>query len=406
MKIKYILLNISVLYVVFCTAFAQTLTINEVLNAMHKDSLKRTVQELQDFNSRLCTKTVGQNRQVAQYLVERLKKYGIKNAHIDSFYVSGTHWLVGEYAQYMYNVKGRLSGTGNTDSTVIIGAHLDAIAYTKPDYLPTEFVPGADDNATGCALMIEMARIFHKFNITPSANIDFMAYDAEEIGLLGSYYDAKKRKANNENIIVMLNNDMVGNQPDDKVWEVSLRWYDNSLDVTEKTEQALRYFTKVKPVRADSPNSTGSDSYPYFVENYKVNFAIEQNFSPYYHSANDLTEFLNFAYFREMAKMNFVLLDYYAGVRLPLNIKSDSERDLQSIEVFPNPASEVIRIHNNNGISVSKIDIFDLSGKCLYALQTTEQNQNIMNIAHLSSGIYFLRIHTDIGIVNKKIIKK
>jgi leucyl aminopeptidase len=143
---------------------------------------------MEGFESRQCNKTIGHNKKVAQYLVNRLKTYGIENARIDSFWVSiPSHWLVGNVNQYMYNVLGTLKGTGKTDSTVIIGAHLDAIAIT-PNYLLTETAPGANDNATGCAIMLEMARIIYENNLQPYHNIDFMAYDAEEIGLCGSYY--------------------------------------------------------------------------------------------------------------------------------------------------------------------------------------------------------------------------
>jgi len=131
MKKRSILLLFSLLQIFTYGVFAQTsdVTLHEVLNIINKDSLKRTVQDMQDFESRLCTKTIGQNRKVAQYLVDRLKTYGIENAQIDSFYVSGNSWLTGHYEQYMYNVLGTLKGTGGTDSTVIIGAHLDAVSY-------------------------------------------------------------------------------------------------------------------------------------------------------------------------------------------------------------------------------------------------------------------------------------
>jgi hypothetical protein len=406
MKIKFILLILSVLCAFFFSAAAQTETLNEILDIINKDSLKRTVQDMQDFESRLCVKTIGQNRQVAQYLVDRLQNYGIENARIDSFYVSGFQWIVGDYDQYMYNVIGTLPGTGFTDSTVIIGAHLDAISYINPGWILTETAPGADDNATGCAVMIEMARVMHEKNIKPHHNIDFMAYDAEEIGLKGAYYDAVKRKAVYENIIVMLNNDMVGNQPEDGVWEVQLRWYENSLDITEKAEEALYNHTTVIPVRSEDPNSQGSDSYPYYKEGYKVNFAIEKNFSPYYHSVEDLTEYLNFEFCRQIARMNFVLLDHYAGINLPLSIKQDDKKRDLLVNVFPNPTKGELRITNHE-LRVENIEIFDVCGKKVsFNHHITSSSNHLINISHLTTGVYFLRISTDQGVVNKKIIKQ
>jgi hypothetical protein len=204
----------------------------------------------------------------------------------------------------------------------------------------------------------------------------------------------------------MLNNDMVGNQPEDEKWEVSLRWYTNSLDITEKAEHALNTYTNVKPIRTDFSNSSGSDSYAYYLKNYKVNFAIEQFFSPYYHSVNDLTEYLNFEYCRQIARMNFVLLDYYAGINLPLSIKPNANRFEHQIDVFPNPAKDVIRIHNYNDIIISQIDIYDITGRLMLSESGITQQQNIIRLDNLTNGIYFLRILTDKGVVNKKIIKQ
>jgi len=85
MKKRFILLIFSLLYLFFCDTFAQTsaVTLRQVLNNISKDSLERTVQDMQNFESRLCNKTIGHNKKVAQYLVDHLKNYGIENARID-----------------------------------------------------------------------------------------------------------------------------------------------------------------------------------------------------------------------------------------------------------------------------------------------------------------------------------
>jgi len=404
MKIKCTILILSILCLFLCAVSAQSYSLNALLSHINKDSLKRTVRDMESFESRLCTKTEGQNRKVAQYLVDRLQTYGIENARIDSFHTSGAHWLVGNYDQYMYNVIGTLHGTGTTDSTVIIGAHLDAISY-EPGWILTEIAPGADDNATGCAVMIEVARIMFEKNIKPHHNIDFMAYDAEEIGLEGAYYDAEKRRAKNEKIILMLNNDMVGNQAENKPWRVSLRWYENSLDITEKAEEALYKYTSVTPIRSETPNSAGSDSYAYFKSGYKVNFAIEEDFTKHYHSVNDVTDSLNFEYCRQIAKMNFVLLDYYAGINLPLSIKHCDPNPEHSIAVYPNPVKETIYFYINNDIKIDKIEILDVMGKLIFSESVQIEQQHSIPLNNFKNGLYIVRVSTNNGIVSKKIIK-
>jgi hypothetical protein len=409
MKIKFILLNLSVLCLLSYNTLAQTATLNEILDLINKDSLKRTVQDMQDFESRLCIKTIGQNRQVAKYFVNRLQNYGIDNARIDSFYATGNNYWIGDYGQYMYNVIGTLKGIGTTDSTVIIGAHLDAIA-TRPGSILYPTAPGADDNATGCAVMVEMARIIYENGLKPNHNIDFMAYDAEEIGLLGAVYDAEKRRDEKENIIVMLNNDMVGFQSEDEVAVVTLHWYDNAIDVTEKASQALLKYTTVKPfVPSESENGLrkNSDSYAYYLSGFKATFAIEKYFldNPNYHSENDLTEYLNFEFCRQIARMNFVLLDYYAEIHLPLSVKQDNNKYEQHISLFPNPTLGELRITNYE-LQITNIDIYDIFGKKVASHSVYPSLQISIDISHLNSGIYFIKIFTERGVVNKKVIKQ
>ena len=57
---------------------------------------------------------------------------------------------------------------------------------TMPGYVLSETSPGANDNASGCAVMIEMARIIFENNLKPYHNIDFMAYDAESLQNISS----------------------------------------------------------------------------------------------------------------------------------------------------------------------------------------------------------------------------
>jgi len=309
----------------------------------------------------------------------------------------------------MYNVLGTLRGTDETDSTVIIGAHLDAISHTQTQpYQLTETAPGADDNATGCAVMIEMARIIYESDLKPRHNIDFMAYDTEELGLLGAHYDAGKRRAANEKIIVMLNNDMVGYQPEDKPWEVFLHWYYNALDVTENARQAAIHYTTVTPfvpTAAENGRRTGSDSYAYFQKNFKATFAIEKHFSPFYHSPDDIVDYLNFEYCRQIARMNFVLLAYYSDMmNVPLSIAQNNTNNNYNIEVFPNPAKDIIRVHNYNDIIIHQIEIYDITGRLRKSVHNIMPQQNLIHLSPLSSGVYVMRIYTDQGVINKKII--
>jgi len=106
------------------------------------------------------------------------------------------------------NVVATLKGTDpKDDRKILISAHLDTRAALDNDN--TSFAPGANDDGSGVAAILELVRIMsaRKF----SATIVFMAVSGEEHGLYGAKAMAEKAKTEKWNIIAMLNNDMIGN---------------------------------------------------------------------------------------------------------------------------------------------------------------------------------------------------
>jgi len=95
---------------------------------------------------------------------------------------------------------------GRTDKRIIIGAHYDILpAYS----------PGADDNASGVAVLIELA---HLLRATPELNcdIEFVSYDMEEVGLWGSRFHARKLKNQRVDVVCMICLDMLGYYSDEE----------------------------------------------------------------------------------------------------------------------------------------------------------------------------------------------
>jgi len=72
------------------------------------------------------------------------------------------------------------------------------------------------------------------------------------------------------------------------------------------------------------------------------------------------------------------------------------------ISIYPNPAKDELRIECTSE-QVNKIEVFDLSGKTLMSQMS---NPSQINVSHLASGIYFLKIQTDKGAVIKKFVKE
>jgi len=106
------------------------------------------------------------------------------------------------------NVIATLKGTNpDDDRIIVISAHLDSRATLDND--STGYAPGANDDGSGVAAILELVRIMstRKF----SSTIVFMAVSGEEHGLYGAKFMATKAKQENLNIIAMINNDMIGN---------------------------------------------------------------------------------------------------------------------------------------------------------------------------------------------------
>ncbi|MEW6252174.1 MAG: M20/M25/M40 family metallo-hydrolase [Planctomycetota bacterium] len=107
------------------------------------------------------------------------------------------------------NVVGRLAGAGDTDDTIVVGAHYDHLgpAGGSKD-APARIYYGADDNASGTAGVIELARILGGEKLR--RDVVFVAFSAEEMGLLGSRHFVEEPPVALDEIRAMVNLDMIG----------------------------------------------------------------------------------------------------------------------------------------------------------------------------------------------------
>lgn len=382
---------------------------DNLLGQINSDSIKQTIIDLASFQNRFCNHTPTGNIQIANYIVNRLKSYGISNAEVDSFRFIGSTWLTGSLDRYFYNVKGRIPGSSNSDTTYLIGAHLDAISLT-PSYVHTPTAPGADDNASGCAVFIEIARIFHLNNLVPKHSIDFMGWDAEEIGLKGSYNDAYKRaNAGEVGKTIVLNNDMVAHQPQDTTYMIDLYRYDNSVALYNTGFEIMETYTSITPIFPDDNEDMRqyTDSWAYNQSNFNAIFAIEHFFTDFYHTEQDLPTSLNYDFAKEVAKYNFAMLYHYniADVFNLENTSSTQKIESSSIAVYPNPTRGELFISHDQDLSIQEITIFDLSSRIVFHTIPDSNDINRYNLSNFQTGVYIVKFKTSKGNIYKKIIK-
>jgi hypothetical protein len=279
---------------------AMTLSLNEDINA---DSLEAFASWMQSFGTRFALS--GGHRIVALNIKNCFIRLGYSNTKIDSFRITKTYKGI-VYQQWQYNVIATLEGSGVSDSISVMGGHYDNYLSTGDAFT---LVPGANDNASGVAAALEVARVMKKNYFTPKNTIEFIAFGSEEMGLYGSSYYATDARTTLKKIRIMLNNDMIAYEPDNNTanWSVNIIDYNNSHYSRAVAERLCLKYTLLKYFN-DNTYSSASDSYPFFTNGYKALFFFSKKMDPNYHTLFDFVENCNFNYCREIVKLNCAIL--------------------------------------------------------------------------------------------------
>ena len=190
--------------------------IKKMVSEVSASNMENTVRKLVSFGTRHTLSDTKSNTRgigaAQRWVKSEFDKYakesnGRLSAEIDYFTVKADGKRIATDSQ-LGNVMATLKGTDPTDNRVlIISGHLDSRAS---DVMNTTIdAPGANDDGSGVAAVMEISRIMSKreFPFT----IIFVAVVGEEQGLYGAKHLADKAKAENWNVVAMLNNDMIGN---------------------------------------------------------------------------------------------------------------------------------------------------------------------------------------------------
>lgn len=187
------------------------------------------------------------------------------------------------------NVVGIQTGTVRPNDIYIVGAHYDSVSN-----------PGADDNASGVAGVLEAARVLHEYQF--AATLIFMAFDREEQGLIGSTAYANAHSA--DNIRGMISLDMIGYSGGSPArartygTDASAAWY-NGLVSAAATYGGLAVTT--------GGSLPYSDHWPFEAIGKPAAVFIEYNWSgnPYYHKQSDslnTADYFDYAYAANMTR--------------------------------------------------------------------------------------------------------
>lgn len=243
------------------------------------------------------------------------------------------------------NVLATLKGTDPNDKRIfLISGHLDNMRSSPTDSIGD--APGANDDGSGSAAVIECARVMSKHSFP--ATIVFITVSGEEQGLLGAEYNAKKAKKEGWDIEAVLNNDIMGsnNSSETKIVDnTRIRVFSEGLSVLDtgrvatnirnlglendgRARQLARYVKEIGEryvenlevvmVYRNDRFLRGGDHTPYVLLGYPAVRITEMNENYFHQHQNvrlengiqygDLPEFMDFEYLRKNTAMNLANL--------------------------------------------------------------------------------------------------
>ncbi len=341
--------------------------IRKMISEVKSENMEATVKKLVSFGTRHTlsdTKSSTRGIGAAQRWVKSefdnyaLASNGRLTSVIDYFTIKADGKRIKNDSQ-LGNVMATLKGTEVTDDRVlIISGHLDSRATDVMD--SSIDAPGANDDGSGVAAMMELARIMCKreFPFT----IIFVAVVGEEQGLYGAKYLADKAKEQKWNVIAMINNDMIGNSLSSgtqlrdnrqvRVFSETIPYLETEAeakirkstnrDNDSPSRQLARYIKTVtnqyveqldiKLVYRNDRFLRGGDHTPFSQNGFTaIRFCeMNENFDHQHQTVRkenntqygDLPEFMDFEYLRKVACSNLATLSNLAwSPRAPLNIR-------------------------------------------------------------------------------------
>ncbi len=251
-------------------------TIGQMVQEVSKDNLTGHILNLQNFGTRSASSEGCVS--AGTYIYDFLVNLGLQTEH-DPFNFGSGH--------SSQNIVATLPGKTSPESVVIVCAHYDSTSGQA-----ATLAPGADDNASGTAVVLELARVLHTYSF--DFTVTFIAFSAEEWGLWGSRHYAQKAKQSGAKILAVINLDMIAyadSVPEDLdiVANPASEWLADRLVASSGTYAPMDLFKRI------NASITASDHSPFWDQGYSALLAIEDAppTNPHYHKLTDTLDTLN-----------------------------------------------------------------------------------------------------------------
>lgn len=343
--------------------------IEKMVSEVNADSLKSYINKLVSFGTRSTLSTTTDSKRgigaAREWVVSKFREFA-KNSN-GRMIVELDRWMLAKDGRRidtsidMGNPMATLKGTDAGDDRIfIISGHMDSRVTDVMNR--TADAPGANDDGSGTAAVIECARILSKYSFP--ATIIFVTVSGEEQGLLGSAHLADRAKTSNWNVEAMLNNDIMGSNNSNEtniIDNTKVRVFSEGLPSFELDKKAPnirgmglendgasrqlaryiketgeRYIPNLEVVLVYRPDRflRGGDHIPFLQRGFTAARITEmnENFEHQHQDLRtennvrygDLAEFMDFEYLRKNTALNLANLTNLAkSASMPQEVKID-----------------------------------------------------------------------------------
>ncbi|MFC2134104.1 M20/M25/M40 family metallo-hydrolase [Bacteroidota bacterium] len=197
-----------------------------------------------------------------------------------------------------YNIVGYVEGNDPAlqDECIVIGGHFDHCG----EHMGIIF-PGANDNASGSAVVMEIAEAFSKLNEAPKRSVVFVLFGGEEMGLEGSDYFADHLPSQFTKIDAMFNHDMNGEGEGTRYGYTAHEGFNDNIIEADKLVNTLRGSREIKQVGVRS-----SDYAPFFRKGAACAAFFSNGPHLHYHLPGDTIYRINPDILADIAKLSFI----------------------------------------------------------------------------------------------------
>lgn len=321
----------------------------------------------------------------------------LKNKYLDFGYtaenVQEHTWTGSGYSSK--NLIVTKTGTGpNASKFIIICGHFDTIVGR-----------GTNDNGSGVALILELARILA--NVPTDYSIKFINFSGEEQGLLGSRaYVASTMVPSLPNTAFALNIDEIGGVTNKANTTVTCESDQTSAGGTANNAPSLAittslasYIRNYSSLLTTMSYAYASDYMPFEQKGYVITGLFETNETTHKHTSTDLKSNMDPAYVTNITRGVVGAVQHFSGASTDTTPLSTGSANISKrVSLYPNPAQSNVNV----GVDAKnfKITITDLAGR---QVLKSENQQNI-DISTLANGTYIVTAMIDNESVSKKLI--